>query len=99
MTRTGTAPESVDGATVTGNTFQFLGVAPLLGRAATPSDAKSGAPPVFVLSYKAWQRAFNGDPSMVGKTYILNDKPTTLISVMPRRFAFWGADLWIPTTV
>ncbi|MGI9071713.1 MAG: ABC transporter permease [Bryobacteraceae bacterium] len=99
MTRNGTTPESFDGATVTGNTFQFLGVSPLLGRVGTPSDAKPGAPPVFVLSYKAWQRAFNGDPSIVGKTFTLNDKPTTLISVMPRRFAFWGADLWIPATV
>jgi MacB-like periplasmic core domain len=39
MTRSETTPESFDGATVTGNTFQFLGVPPLLGRAATPSDA------------------------------------------------------------
>jgi predicted permease len=99
MTTNGTTPQSFDGATVTGNTFQFLGVSPLLGRIATPSDAKPGAPPVFVLSYKAWQRKFNGDAGIVGKTFILNGKPTTLVGVMPRRFAFWGADLWIPTTV
>src|ERR1700722_16858302 len=51
MTGTG-APESFRGASVTGNTFEFLGIPPLLGRAITRDDAKPGAPPVFVLSYK-----------------------------------------------
>ena len=99
MTHPGAAPESFDGATVTGNAFEFLGVPPLLGRAATREDAKPGAPPVFVLSYKVWQSRFAGDPSIVGKTFTMNGKPTTLIGVMPRRFTFWGADLWMPTTV
>jgi putative ABC transport system permease protein len=90
------APESFDGAAVTGNTFPFLGVNPLLGRAIAPDDAKPGSPPVFVLSYKVWQKRFGGDPAILGKNFILNDKPTTLIGIMPARFAWWGADLWIP---
>src|SRR5438270_8366448 len=52
MTSAGETPEKFDGARVTGNTFQFLGVPALVGRVATPEDAKPGAPPVFVLSYK-----------------------------------------------
>src|SRR5271168_3335940 len=44
--------ESFRAAFTTGNTFQFLGVGPLLGRYAIPDDARPGAPPVFVLSYK-----------------------------------------------
>ena len=98
MTR-GATPESFDGATVTGNTFQFLGVPALLGRAATPSDAKPGAAPVFVLSYKVWQKTFLGDPTIVGKTFTMDGKPSTCIGVMPQRFAWWGADLWVPTSV
>jgi hypothetical protein len=43
-------PEPFDTDTVTGNTFQFLGVPALLGRGILPSDAQPGAPPVFVLS-------------------------------------------------
>lgn len=93
------APESLTGATTTGNTFQFLGVKPLLGRWATPDDAKPGAPPVFVMSYKFWQKRFSGDPSILGKSFTLNDVPRTLIGIMPKRFAWWGADLWIPTTL
>jgi predicted permease len=93
------APESWDGATVTGNTFQFLGVGPLLGRYATPADAKPGAAPVFVMSYKLWQKRFAGDPSVLGKAFTLNDTSRTLIGIMPKRFAWWGADLWVPTSL
>lgn len=93
------APESWQAATVTGNGFEFLGVKPQLGRWATPADAKPGAPPVFVMSYKLWQKRFSGDPSILGKTFTLNDVPRTLIGIMPKRFAFWGADLWIPATL
>ena len=98
MTGTG-APESFRGASVTGNTFDFLGLPPLLGRAITPEDAKPGAPPTFVLSYKAWRKKFAMDPNILGKTYTLNGQPTTLIGIMPKRFAWWGADLWLPTTI
>src|SRR5579884_113846 len=99
MTTAGGPPESLDGAMVTGNTFQFLGMAPLLGRAITPEDAKPGAPPVFVLSYKLWVKRFGADPSIVGRTFTLNGKPTTLIGIMPQRFAWWGSELWMPTTL
>src|SRR5205807_614749 len=91
--------ESFDSATVTGDTFDFLGVAPLLGRSLTPEDARAGAPPVFALSYKLWKRRFNSDPGILGRTYVLNDKPTTLVGIMPKRFAWWGAELWIPTSL
>jgi putative ABC transport system permease protein len=94
----GSAPalESLDTDRVTGNAFQFLGISPLLGRAILPSDTAPGAPPVFVLSYKVWANRFGLDRSILGKTFILNDKPTTLIGIMPRRFAFWGGDIWVP---
>ena len=98
MTGSG-APQSFRGAGVTGNTFEFLGIAPLLGRAITPEDAKPGAPPVFVLSFKAWRKTFATDRNILGKTYILNGQPTTLVGIMPKRFAWWGADLWRPTFV
>ncbi|MBV9405322.1 MAG: ABC transporter permease, partial [Acidobacteriaceae bacterium] len=91
------APESFLAALVTGNTFDFLGVKPLLGRYATPDDAKPGAPPVFVMSYKLWRKRFSSDPSIVGKNFTLDDTTRTLIGVMPKRFAWWGVDLWIPT--
>ena len=96
MTGSG-APESFRGAKVTGNTFAFLGIPPLVGRAISIEDAKPGAPPVFVLSYKVWRKRFAMDRSILGKTFTLNGTPTTLIGIMPKRFAWWGADLWLPT--
>src|ERR1700736_508776 len=75
------APLSFKGATVTGNTFDFLGIRPLLGRAITPADAKPGAPPVFVLSYKVWRKGFGLDAGILGRNFILNDKPATLVGI------------------
>jgi putative ABC transport system permease protein len=95
----GGSVESFLAAHVTGNTFQFLGVAPLLGRYAIPDDARLGAPPVFVLSYKVWKGRFASDPAIVGKTFTLDAVPRTVIGVMPKRFAWWGADIWIPTMI
>ncbi|MBZ5593672.1 MAG: ABC transporter permease [Acidobacteriia bacterium] len=91
--------EPLDTDTVTDNAFQFLGVAPLLGRGILPGDGKPGAPSVFVLSYKVWLSRFGRDPNIVGQTFLLNDKPTTLVGVMPKRFALWGGDIWMPATV
>src|SRR5580704_4557751 len=51
-------PEAFDGDRLTGNSFQLLGVKALLGRGILPSDARPGAPPVFVLSYKVWRKRF-----------------------------------------
>lgn len=92
----GEGTDFLDGADVTGNTFQFLGGRPLLGRGLTPDDAKPGAPPVFVMSYKLWARLFHMDRRIVGRTFVLNQTARTLVGIMPQRFTWWGADLWIP---
>ena len=93
-TREGT--EQFDGAYVTPNTFDFLGVPALLGRTLTSSDARPDAPPVFVMSYKMWQRRFHRDSAILGQSFVLNGKPATLIGIMPKRFTKRGADLWQP---
>jgi len=79
--------EQFDGAYVTPNTFDFLGVPALLGRTIIPDDAKPGAPPVFVMAYKMWVKRFQRDPSILGKNFILNGTSTTLIGIMPKRFS------------
>ena len=92
---TGTAaPENFTSVSLTGNGFQFLGVEPVLGRTILPSDIKSnGEPePVIVLSYRAWQRLFQGSPDALGKTVTLNDTPYSVIGVMPPRFGWWTSD-------
>jgi putative ABC transport system permease protein len=88
--------EQFTGGLVTGNMFSFLGVPALIGRTLTPEDAKPGAPPVFVMAYKMWVKQFNRDESILGRTFVLNGVPTTLVGIMPQRFTKLGADLWKP---
>lgn len=91
--------EQFTGGATTPNMFQFLGVPALLGRTLLPADAASDAPPVFVMSYKMWVSRYNRDPSVIGRTFVLNGTPTTLVGVMPQRFTKLGADLWRPTVI
>jgi putative ABC transport system permease protein len=91
--------EQFTGALVTANNFQFLGVAPLVGRGLVPDDAKPGASPVFVMSHKMWLGRYNLDPGVVGRTFTLNGVATTCVGVMPQRFTKLGADLYRPVTL
>jgi len=79
------------------NIFTFLGVPALLGRAFTQADASGDqAPSIAVLSYLFWSRQFGADKGVVGKTIELNHKPYTVIGVMPPRFTWSDADIYLP---
>ncbi len=88
--------EPLYGANVTPGTFEFFGMPPLHGRVMQPNDYEPGAPPVFVMRHKTWRERFNGDPSLLNQTFVLNGAPRTLIGIMPPRFAWFGADVWVP---
>jgi len=84
------------GSYVTPGTFEFLGMPALLGRVMQPADYEPGAPPVFVLRYKTWMKEFAGDAQMVSRTFVLNGVVRTLIGIMPPRFGWGDAEMWIP---
>src|SRR5580698_1221736 len=94
----GEGTERLYGADVTPGTFEFFGMPALYGRIAQPADYAPGAPPVFVMRYKAWVKQFNADPNVVNKTFVLNGVPRTLIGIMPPRFGWYDADVMFPTT-
>src|SRR5262245_66118972 len=75
-----------------------MGVPPLIGRTILPEDARADAAPVAVLGYRFWQRQFGGDPNVIGRPLRLNDKARTVIGVMPKRFMWRGADVYLPVT-
>ena len=79
------------------DTFDVMGVAPLVGRTPTVGDAASGAPAVVVLGYRFWQRQFGGDPAVLGEHLVLNGVSREVIGVMPPRFMWRGADVYLPT--
>jgi putative ABC transport system permease protein len=88
--------ERLNVAWMTPNGFAFLGVRPLLGRVFGPADAAPGAPLVAVMKHRTWMTLFGADPAIVGQSITLNGEPRTIIGVMPPRFEWHVADLWIP---
>ncbi|HST31278.1 MAG TPA: ABC transporter permease [Chthoniobacterales bacterium] len=80
--------ELLGGLAVTSDVFRVLRVWPMLGRSYTREEDKVSGPGVVVLSYGLWQRAFAGDPSIVGKQINLSGRSHTVLGVMPRGFKF-----------
>jgi putative ABC transport system permease protein len=91
-------PDDVRAGMMTGNGFEFMGMPAMLGRYFVPADAPDNQDPqpVTVLSYKFWQRHYRGDPSVVGKTIQLSHKTYAILGVLPPRFTWGGADLYLP---
>jgi hypothetical protein len=78
------------------NTFSVMGVPPLIGRATLASDEPDGSEPVAILGYKFWQRQFSGSASVLGQKLRLNGRVRTVVGVMPQRFMWRGADVYLP---
>ncbi len=77
--------ESLEGMGVTSDYFRVTGLQPALGRAFTESDGAPETPPVVILGHELWQRQFNGDRDIVGKTIRISrrETPPTVVGVMP----------------
>src|SRR4051812_15318491 len=94
----GAEAQRVSTAVVSANFFDAFGVRPLLGRTFLPQDDVQGAAPVLVLSYEYWQRAYRGDPSVVGKTFTLNDRVHEVVGVLAPIPQYPGVnDVFMPT--
>jgi predicted permease len=83
----GNQTERVAAELVSGSYFPVLGVGPSAGRIFTPADDKvPGGHPLAVLSYAFWQTRFARDPSIVGKTVVINGRSMTVVGVAQRGF-------------
>ncbi len=76
--------------------FSVLGINPALGRDFLPSDGASRGTAV-ILSHDLWQRAFGGDPGVIGNAARIDGEVCTVVGVMPP--GFWvlpgqRADVW-----
>ena len=97
-------PLRVNAAALSASAFPLLGVSPELGRGFTQEEERYGSDSVVVLSHALWGHQYSRDPNILGKTVKLDEKPFTVIGVMPAsfRFPFDGAplsetaDLWVP---
>jgi putative ABC transport system permease protein len=90
-------PERLDGAAISWDLFPALGVPPALGRHFNAGDDHVGAEPVVILSHEVWQRRYQGDASIIGRSLSVNGRPHTVVGVMPPKFAFpQNQKAWIP---
>ncbi|MEK6286802.1 MAG: ABC transporter permease [Acidobacteriota bacterium] len=79
----GIEPQRVQTGVVSANFFDVLGVIPIVGRTFVPGDEEHGSDAVLVLSHKYWQQSHGGDPGIVGRVFQMNNRPHTVIGVLP----------------
>ena len=72
----------IEAGLVTGNFFEVMGLAPVLGRLTNSGDDGKGVPPVMVLTHEFWMKRFAGDPGIVGKQVKLDGLSVTVIGVV-----------------
>ena len=89
-------PERLQAAMVTVGIFPTLGIAPHIGRVFDETEDRPGGERVAVLSYNFWLRRFGGVPGVLGEYLTLDQQSYTIVGVMPPRFEFWTADVWVP---
>src|SRR6185312_4460646 len=87
LTGAGT-PVRITADRATASLFPLLGVSPVIGRTFSEAEASPGAGNVAVLAYDLWQKQYGGDSHVLGKTIKLDEKPYTVVGVMPASFRF-----------
>jgi predicted permease len=80
------AAQTYAGEFVSGNYFTMFGIGAYAGRTLTPADDEAGAPPVAVMSHRVWQDRYASDPSVIGSTFNVNEKPFTVVGITPPSF-------------
>jgi predicted permease len=97
-TTDGDLPEDVNTSYISPNAPSHWGIPAMMGRWLIPSDALPGQEPqpVVVITYEFWQRYYVGDPNVIGRTIQLVHKPYQVVGVMPPRFKWGEAQMYLP---
>lgn len=90
-------PAVLQGISANHRFLPMLGAQPLLGRSFSPEEARAGGPPVALLSHRLWTTRFGARPDAIGKNIVLDDKPHTIIGVLPANFPWLGRPLDVLT--
>ena len=92
----GNHPESVDGIKTSLDMLPIFGIQPLMGRLFTAEEMQIGHDQVAILGHRLWQTRYGADPAILGKTIRLDEKPYTIVGVMPARFRFtWDQEMGV----
>jgi putative ABC transport system permease protein len=89
--------ERFDGAWITANTFDIIGVRPFIGRNFRAGEDTPSGEKVAILSYSMWRERYDADAKIIGKSIRVNGVPYSVVGVMPEGFAFPNNDkIWVP---
>ena len=101
LSETGIPPQAYRMEQASSGFFEMLHIRPVLGRGFLSGDDKPGAAPVVVIGYGIWQERYAGSPDVLGRQVRINEKPATIVGVMPKGFKFPATvDMWeslVPT--
>ncbi|MDX2153617.1 MAG: ABC transporter permease [Bryobacteraceae bacterium] len=94
----GERPVHLEGASVTADLFETLGVKPLAGRGFSAEDDRLDTPATVILSERLWREQFGGSHAVVGSSVQLDGMPHRVIGVMPGFVQFPSrlAEFWTP---
>jgi predicted permease len=94
----GQLPERIHAVASSWTALLLLGVQPAYGRLFMPDDDKYGANETTILTWGFWKRRFGGNPSIVGRTILLDSKPYTVVGILPAWFTYPNprVQLWVP---
>jgi putative ABC transport system permease protein len=94
----GDQPERVPGASVTPSLFRVLAARAERGRTFTEEEGRPGADPVVLITHRLWHERFGADPDIVGRTVRIDNRPRTVVGIMPDDFDFPlnACQVWAP---
>jgi predicted permease len=97
LSETGIPPQAYQMGRASSGIFEMLHIPPVLGRGFIPSDDKAGAAPVVILGYGIWTDRYASSPAVIGRQVRVNERPATIIGVMPQGFKFpANLEMWMP---
>ena len=91
-------PVRLSAASVSSNVFRVLGVKPLIGQTFQDGDDGPNRGQVLILSYNLWKTRFHGDPTVIGRSLLVDDRQRNVAGVMPPAFGFPSSttEIWVP---
>lgn len=98
IVQTSAGPIERSSALVTPGLFDMLGVQPIRGRLFTADEGRGGADDRALISESVWRGVFGGDPSLVGRTIVIDGASATVVGILPDAFHFprFDTTIWLP---
>jgi predicted permease len=89
--------ERFQGARVSANLFDVLGLSPAAGRLLREADDSLEAPRVTVVSHRLWRRQFGGAPDVIGRHVRINGESYEIVGILPPHFPLPLRDIDVVT--